>query len=327
MRAGFAIFALIGVLSGASLIAWQGFAAVGHALELAGFQGLVAICLFHAVPLTLCALAWRTLYRNPKPDQASFIWYRWMRDAGGEILGVVPASGEIISIRTMIARGCDATMAIAATVVDLTVEMIGQVAFTLLGLALLAFSRPDDPLLQWTLIGTGVVIFFAGGFFLVQRFGIFKLLEKLAIKLIEDRGWSALASIRGVNRNIHGIYADRPRIARAVATHFTAWIVGCGEAGIILYFMGVPTGFATLIMLESMTYALRSAAFFVPAAAGVQEGGYMLIGAALGIGPEFALALSLMKRARELTLGVTAILAWQWLEGRGLLRVLRLPRR
>ena len=68
-------------------------------------------------------------------------------------------------------------------------------------------------------------------------------------------------------------------------------------------------------MLESLAYALRSGAFFVPGAAGVQEGGYVLLGAALGIGPEFALALSLLKRGREIVLGRAALALWQWLEG------------
>ena len=86
-------------------------------------------------------------------------------------------------------------------------------------------------------------------------------------------------------------------------------------------------GLASLIMLESLAYAIRSAAFFVPAAAGVQEGGYILVGAALGLGPEFALALSLMKRARELTLGVTGLIAWQWFEGHLLMRARRMTRR
>ena len=46
----------------------------------------------------------------------------------------------------------------------------------------------------------------------------------------------------------------------------------------------------------------------------------ILVGAALGLGPEFALALSLMKRARELTLGVTGLVVWQSIEGNSLLR-------
>jgi hypothetical protein len=52
----------------------------------------------------------------------------------------------------------------------------------------------------------------------------------------------------------------------------------------------------------------------VPAAAGVQEGGYVLLGGALGIAPEFALALSLLKRGRELIVGTVALLIWHSIE-------------
>jgi len=316
MKAGLALGAILGVLSGGLLVAWQGFAAVGSALEIAGFPCLVAICLFHVVPLVCCAGAWHTLLRNPKPGIAGFVWFRWVRDAGGDILGVIPAGGEMAGIRTMIVRGIEPALATASTVVDMTVEMSAQVAFTVLGLMLLIAHDPRHPLVGWMLAGTWIVCMFAGGFFLIQRFGVFRLLERLAERLIVDQGWSRLASMRGIHSQIQAIYADRPRIGRAFVTHFSAWVVGCGETSLILYFMGTPLSISSVILLESLTYAIRSAAFFVPAAAGVQEGGYVLIGSTLGLGPEFALALSLMKRARELTLGVTALVAWQWFEGR-----------
>ncbi len=323
MKAGLAICALLGVLSGGALVAWQGFAAVGAALQLAGLPCLAAICLFHLLPLVGCAEAWRTLCHHPKPGIVSFICFRWVRDAGGDILGIIPAGGEMAGIRTMIARGIAPSLAAASTVVDLTMEMTAQVAFTLIGFCLLLARHPKTPIVGWMLAGAWVVMVFAGGFFLVQRFGAFRLLERLAERLVVDQGWSHLAGMRGTDARIQAIYGDRVRIARAALTHFGAWLIGCGEAGLILYFMGTPMAVGSVILLESLTYALRSAAFFVPAAAGVQEGGYILVGATLGLGPEFALALSLMKRARELTLGVTALLAWQWFEGRLLLRTPR----
>ena len=327
MKAVLAIFAILGVLSGACLVAWQGFAAVGDALRLAGFPCLAAICAFQLVPLSICALAWRALFKGKRPDSSSFIWFRWMRDAGGDILGIIPAGGEMIGIRAMTRRGIETTTATASTVVDLTMEMTSQAAFTILGCVLLLIERPGSHLISWTLAGIATVIFLAGAFALAQRFGLFRLLENLAGRLAVNQGWSHLPDIRGLHDRIHAIYADRPGIARAVSIHFIAWIVGIGEAGIILAFMGVPMGLASLIMLESLTYALRSAAFFVPAAAGVQEGGYILVGAALGLGPEFALALSLMKRARELTLGVTGLVVWQAIEGNPLLRARSKTRR
>ncbi|MBU6506332.1 MAG: flippase-like domain-containing protein [Alphaproteobacteria bacterium] len=326
MRAWFALCAIVGVLSGGALVAWQGFASVGSTLELAGLPCLAVICLYHVVPFGCCAEAWRILLRNPKPGIAGFIWFRWVRDAGGDILGIIPAGGEMAGIHTMIAHGVEPALAAASTVVDITIEMSAQVAFTILGATLLIVRHPGNPMADWMLGGIWVVLVFAGGFFVIQRLGVFRLLERLADHLIVNQGWSRLASLRGIHDHIEAIYADRPRIGRALMTHFGAWIVGCGEASIILYFMGAPLGIASIVTLESLAYAIRSAAFFVPAAAGVQEGGYILIGATLGLGPELALALSLMKRARELTLGITGLLAWQWFEGRFLLRARRARR-
>jgi hypothetical protein len=73
---------------------------------------------------------------------------------------------------------------------------------------------------------------------------------------------------------------------------------------------------AEALILESLGTAVRNAAFPVPAGLGAQEGGFLLLGAALGIAPPLCLALSLAKRARELLVGLPALAAWAWLEGR-----------
>src|SRR5256714_10681251 len=64
-----------------------------------------------------------------------------------------------------------------------------------------------------------------------------------------------------------------------------------------------------------MLYAVRTSAFAVPNAVGVQEGAYILLGATFGLSPEMALALSLLKRARDLAIGLPTIGVWQALEG------------
>ena len=63
-----------------------------------------------------------------------------------------------------------------------------------------------------------------------------------------------------------------------------------------------------------------SAAFIVPGAYGVQEVGLMQFGVLFGLSPEIGLTLSFIKRIREMILGIPAVIAWQWLEGRKLLR-------
>jgi hypothetical protein len=68
---------------------------------------------------------------------------------------------------------------------------------------------------------------------------------------------------------------------------------------------------ASALLLESLGQAVRTAAFVVPGALGVQEGGYLVLGTALGLTPQTALALSLAKRVREIVLGVPGLIAWQ----------------
>jgi uncharacterized membrane protein YbhN (UPF0104 family) len=54
----------------------------------------------------------------------------------------------------------------------------------------------------------------------------------------------------------------------------------------------------------------------VPAGVGVQELGYVGIGQLFGIPPYLSLALSLIRRARDILIGAPALLVWQGLEAR-----------
>jgi putative membrane protein len=319
MKLGIALLTLLGVAAAVLIAAWLGFAAVGHALELAGWRGLAAISAYHLLPLLLCGLAWRALFPMPPGGAIYFAWFRWVRDAGGDLLAIIPGAGEMLGIRAMKLAGIETATAAATTIVDLTMEIGAQIAFTILGVAIL-LGRPENPLAGWALLGLAALLSLAGGLFLAQRWGAVGILERLGARLARDFGWRGLAFATGLDERIQAIYRNRRALARALATHFTAWLVGIGEAGIALAMMGVRPGLGTLIALESLSFALRSAAFFVPAAAGVQEGGYALLGQALGIGPDIGLAISLLKRGRELVLGAAALLLWHAVESRRLWR-------
>ncbi len=78
--------------------------------------------------------------------------------------------------------------------------------------------------------------------------------------------------------------------------------------------MGHPIGLGEALVIESLLHAIRGAAFAIPGALGAQEGGLVLLCAIFGIPPEQAIALSLVKRAADLVLGVPGLLGWQMLE-------------
>ena len=90
--------------------------------------------------------------------------------------------------------------------------------------------------------------------------------------------------------------------------------------GFALLIASHPASVSDALILESLVSAARGVIFFVPLNAGVQEGAYLLIGSLLGLPADLALALSLLKRARDLLKGVPALLFWQLIEGKELSR-------
>jgi putative membrane protein len=123
-------------------------------------------------------------------------------------------------------------------------------------------------------------------------------------------------SVTGLHATIKSLYRDHRGVLQGVASHMTSWIVGSGEIWIALQFMGNPVNFREALIVESLYQAVRSVGFVIPGALGVQEGGFLLVGGLLGLSPDVSLALSLVKRVRDLLLGVPALAAWHIIEGR-----------
>jgi len=291
-------------------------AAVVQALRQVGWTGFAAVMLWHLVPITLCATACRTLLDDPRPRLLGVLWSRLCRDAGGDLLGFVPAAGELLSIRMLVLQRVGAARAAAATVVDLSLELMTQILFTLIGIAALWRGQPQNPVLNWGCIGLAIMLTAIIGFVVAQRLGLFKLLDRLPRRLAADWRWLDAAAAEHLHRQVDRLWRDRRRLAKAGAWHMAAWLLGIGEAWAALAVMGLAPDVSTILAVESLVFALRAMAFFVPAALGVQEGGYIALFAAFGLPSETALALALIKRGRELALGLPVLAGWQLWEAR-----------
>jgi uncharacterized membrane protein YbhN (UPF0104 family) len=89
-----------------------------------------------------------------------------------------------------------------------------------------------------------------------------------------------------------------------------------GEVLLALYLMGYPVSLAEAVLIETLGQTVKAASFMVPGSYGVQEGGFILIGALLGLPTGLALALALAKRTREWMIGIPALGYWYWNESR-----------
>jgi putative membrane protein len=281
-----------------------GWDEVAPGLAAAGWGGLAVVTLFHLMPVVLCGLAWRALLPDAPPGATwACLVGRWLRDSVNQLLSFVPLGGEVAGARLLIRHGVPSGLATATTVVDLTAEVVAQALFGLAGVAAWVVLRPDNPVAHWGAVGLAASLPVLAGLVVAQRAGVVRLARLL------PAAWKAPE----LHAGIEAVWASRPRLTAGLLLHLAAWFLATGEAWLALWLMGVPVGWLEVLALESMIFALRSAAFVVPAGLGVQEGGYVLLGAALGLPAEATLAVSLLKRGRELATGLPALLAWQWL--------------
>jgi uncharacterized membrane protein YbhN (UPF0104 family) len=124
---------------------------------------------------------------------------------------------------------------------------------------------------------------------------------------------------------IEELYDSKSRLAAASALHLLAWIGAGIGTWISFKLVGGEIHFLNAIALEALLCTLRSIAAPVPAAIGVQEWGYAMLAPLFGLPAEMGVAVSLLKRAREIVLGVPALIYWQSVEGRAALRKVQEP--
>jgi putative membrane protein len=320
----------LGGAAAIGLVGWFGARAIGHEVLAAAWAVPGAIAL-HAVQLYLSAVAWRSAAGVERPSTATFFFIRWIREAVNSLLPVAQLGGNLVGIRLLMQRGVSGAVAGAGTTLDITMEALTQFLFTVLGIAVLAFAD-DGRSLGWAGAWAGgwgggwlegaLATMALGliGFVIAQRAGLLRIVEALARRL--QRMFPSLSAdaVRGLHEELMRLQKDRAALLRATSLHLVAWVVGIVETWLILKTMGVPVSLAEATVIESLGMAARSAGFVVPGALGVQEAGFILVCDLFGIGPDNAIALSMVKRVRELLVGLPGLAAWQWAEGRRLMR-------
>ncbi len=304
------------------LLIRQGAPQVGVAFASAGWA-IAAVVIYHlTVPVFLDALAWWVLF--PKSDRLSLWQLFWMRWIGESVSTLVPSAavgGDIVRARLAAINGARLPVAAGTVLVDLTLGVFTQAAFTVLGVVLLVDVTGQRNFVRPTLVGTLVGIVGVAGFYFVQRLGMFRFLAKIIARLANSPEWQSL--VQGgetLDRTIRTLYARRRAVVMCCVWTIISLVAGSGEIWIALHALDLHATFVNALILQSMVLTIRSAAFAVPGGLGVQEGGYLFVGNLLGIPGDAAFALSLIARVRELALGIPGLIFWQLIEARRLWR-------
>lgn len=310
----------LGLVLAIAIIAYQGFGAVAQAFAAVGF-GLVAVVLLRAVELSGAGLGWWIVFPPAaKCPLYACVLVRLVRESINALLPVAQIGGEIAGVRVMTFFGIAGELAGATVLVDILLQALTLLVFTFVGIGILATVVVDRALIGSLAAGAAILGLGLAGFFAAQRFGGAKVFDRVLMAMAEKLGWSALANRESLHDNLVRIYADLPRLAVALVVHLGVWFFGVFEVLVALRLMGFPVGYGEALAIESVGQAVRAAAFLMPGALGVQEAGFIAVCAVYGIPAPQALALSLVKRVPDITLGVPFLFIWHAYESRALMQ-------
>ena len=308
----------IGLAIVVGLVAWQGAGTVVHLLGSTRWT-LLLVAVFAVPQLLLSTSSWRLLF--PPGEAPRFVLgkYRIVREI--LMLPVASIGGDVVRARLLAIWTGKPRDAVASVVVDKTVLVATLPLLALIGIAALLRTVPEPGSLT---VAAGGVVLLAVGFailVLVQRSGVFAFVTARAARLARRPGWEGLVGRAGnLDEAIRNLYGRPGRIAASCGLRTLARLSLSGEVWLAARLLGHPITLLDAVLLKTFVIVARAVAFPVPAGLGVQESGFVALGALIGLPPDVALATSLATRVREIVSGVPGLIAWQYVEGRGLWR-------
>ncbi len=241
-----------------------------------------------------------------------------IRMAGDGVNYLTPSAtvgGELLRVRLL---GADAPLALRWASVSAAKlgQTVGQAIFILLGLTLvLPRLVGAAPWVGW-LGGTIAAILVALAFVWLIHRGLWASLRgvarRLGVRQFLPSAWAEHGrDLDAALRRLGGI-----RVVAGLACFVAAWSVGAVEIYLILLLAGARLDWHTCLALEAGSALIDGILFFVPAKVGTQEGGKVVLFAALGLDPARGLTVGVVRRIRELIYAGLGLAALGWLTAR-----------
>jgi len=311
-----AVALFVGLGAFVALAAWQGVNIIAERLGQVGPR-VLWLPLVHLPALLVTARAWRAITVEPESGFGRFLLARWIGFAANQLLPVARVGGELARGRLLLRQGADAPRTIAGVLADKTTQVASIPLFAGLGVGILAWLQPGAAMVATSVVGALAISLAVAGLFAAQR------------KLDVTARWvgrffpadrDRTEAVASTQRALDATYARPARVLLALAGHGVFRFFLALEIWLALQWGGTPVSLAEAVVIESLSQVLRAGAFMIPGALGAQEGSFVLLGALFGVPAPAAISASLCRRARELSLGLPGLLAWQWVEGRAVWR-------
>ena len=310
MKARLALAFLLGAAVLAAVLLQFDLHTVAAAMARAGLGGFALIVAAGFAAELVLSLGLVPLLPRPVP-LSIILASRQLRDSSSDVLPITQLGGVALAARALVLWGMAPLEASAAVIADLTAETFAQGLYVLLGvlasLKLLSASATLSPYVG-AMLGGALFLALGSIGFAIAQIGGSRWATRLSGKL-----FTGTHAFHGA---ITAIYRRRGKLALSILLQLAGWIASGLWLWAVLWAMGLSSDLWQAIAIQALVEGLRSATVFIPAAVGVQEAGYAVLAPVFGLPAEIGLAVSLLRRARDLVVAIPVLLAWQVVESR-----------
>lgn len=291
------------------------------------------LTLWQGIVIVILSWAWHVIC--PDVNMGRLTWARFLRESAATCLPFSQVGGILLSIRAVCFKGyvylknpenLSVARGIGINIVDITTETLSQIAFIIIGICLLILGQYHETLrdinipglainLKWLII-MGIFLLLIGITSMIwsQRQGsafIKKAVNFLSKHIAHQWEDQISANADSLQQTLNQIWSSPKNVLFSCIIHFIGWMAGAVGTWICYAFLGTHISFQAAITIESLVCVAMSIGFLVPASVGIQEGAYVIMGSIFGIDPHLSFSLSLIRRARDILIGIPVLLIWQ----------------
>jgi uncharacterized protein (TIRG00374 family) len=268
---------------------------------------------------------WRVVFDGAAGKRVKFWDLYLIRLAGEAVNSVTPfidIGGEFLKVTLAAKRfGIEKRAVLATVVIERVALLASEISFWFLGLAAALIFIPGVREARGAWIISGIVFVpVVMGLYWVSHKGFFASFYGLVKHWV--KGEAALVrelevKMQDVDTRISQFYSrETGRNAATLILHLMGWIAGGFETWLMFRMVGVPIGLGEGIMLEALLQLLKTASFWIPGNLGAQEAGLAFFGNWFGYAGPAGVAVSLLKRLRQLLWTGIGFGVWSWLAHR-----------
>jgi len=280
--------------------------------------GFILVVLAYGGVAGFDALSWKYAFKPEEAGQTRLFHLLRIRMIGEAFNAITPLGtlgGEPVKAHLLKEQyGLTYKQSAASQVVARTTLMVSLILFMIPGIVFLFMGNDISETFKVSSL-TGLIIFSV----LILLFLMFQVTGTLS-RIVHgfNRMFPAktprpsLQHLVALCSMMSGYYREhRGLFLKSVVYGFFGWAVGIVELYVTLYYLGTPLAFRELWIIESLLQLVRVGSFFIPLSLGAQEGGLIVIFVSMGMAGPLGLAVSLVRRIRELIwIGLGLLLGW-----------------